>query len=75
MAAEITQDGSTVRFYGTGKGDGVREWAVDLAPLAARSLKNLSWKSKRSRPVNQEVRPYGRSNPARFIYEDGGWEC
>lgn len=38
--AEITQDGMSIKYK--------HEWQISLAPLAARALKNLSWKSSRT---------------------------
>lgn len=38
--SEVSQDGVNV-VYG-------KEWEINLAPVAARSLKNLSWKGTRS---------------------------
>jgi hypothetical protein len=38
--SEITQDGMQI-IYG-------KEWQISLAPLAARALKNLSWKATRT---------------------------
>lgn len=40
---EITQDGMQI-VYG-------KEWQVSLAPLAARALKNLSWKVSRTQRI------------------------
>lgn len=52
--SEITQDGMQI-VYG-------KEWQVSLAPLAARALKNLSWKvSRTERVVNVRV-PHGQGD-------------
>lgn len=47
QASEIIQDGVATRAYGSGQGGEWREWAATLAPLAARTMKNLSWKTTR----------------------------
>jgi len=68
IAAEIKQDGIEIDH---GKTTNMwREWADSLAPLAARSIKNLSWKS--TRPVRPGVASvYGA--PESFLSEGGEW--
>ena len=44
---EISQDGMNI-VHGRGGGQGLNEHKVTLAPLAARALKNLSWKGTRT---------------------------
>lgn len=51
--AEITQDGMQI-VYG-------KEWQVSLAPLAARALKNLSWKASRTQRLVSVRVPTGWS--------------
>ncbi|MCE7081157.1 hypothetical protein [Streptomyces sp. ST2-7A] len=46
-AQQIDQDGASVTYKRTGDGSGAGH-AITLAPLAARALKNLSWKRSRS---------------------------
>lgn len=48
---EITQDGMQI-VYG-------KEWQVSLAPLAARALKNLSWKTSRTQRIVSVRTPLG----------------
>lgn len=51
VVGSLTQDGMAVN-YGA-------EWQVTLAPLAARSLKNLSWKAARSIDVPSTLQGVG----------------
>jgi hypothetical protein len=44
VVASFRQDGLEVNYGGT-KDNEAAEWKVSLAPLAARALKNLSWKA------------------------------
>jgi hypothetical protein len=61
LTADLTQDGVRTRSYdGT---TGMREWAVTLAPLAARCIKNLSWKGRRQEPMGERVRLRWGSGP------------
>lgn len=48
---QITQDGMQI-IYG-------KEWQISLAPLAARALKNLSWKASRTVAVVSMRSPEG----------------
>lgn len=66
--AEITQDGMQI-IYG-------KEWQVSLAPLAARALKNLSWKATRTVRVVSVRTPLGWSgDPLLEEYDDQqSWE-
>jgi hypothetical protein len=44
-----------------------REYAITLAPLAARAIKNLSWKASRSIRTRRERRVF---DAARFLLDD-----
>ncbi len=55
LAAKVEQDKVTVD-HGA-QGGAWREWADTLAPLAARALKNLSWKSDRREYHRRARRP------------------
>ncbi len=48
---ETTQDGVQI-VYG-------KEWQISLAPLAARALKNLSWKTSRTQRIVSVRTPLG----------------
>lgn len=50
---QVTQDGMQI-VYG-------KEWQISLAPLAARALKNLSWKATRTQRVVSIRTPMGWS--------------
>lgn len=63
VVASFSQDGESVSYTG--------EWNLTLAPMAARALKNLSWKASRTiRTPNARV-PAGRS--ADFLNEASDW--
>lgn len=55
------QDGAGFELDDSG---GARDWAINLAPMAARSIKNLSWKGSRSlnmgtrRVTNRDLRAF-----------------
>jgi hypothetical protein len=69
--SELVQDGMrTKNSDGTGTW---REWTVTLGPLAARALKNLSWKTRRQEETGHRVRLFRRTvdNDPDFIQEDG----
>ncbi len=46
-----------------------KEWQISLAPLAARALKNLSWKGSRTVSVHSSLVPRGLD----FTNEDSDW--
>ena len=60
VVGSLTQDGMAVS-YGA-------EWQTTLAPLAARALKNLSWKASRTMEVASTMTGVG--NMPAFNYED-----
>lgn len=60
--AQITQDGMQIVYS--------KEWQISLAPLAARALKNLSWKTDRTVRIESVTIPSGSAGQ-RFLYEDG----
>jgi hypothetical protein len=53
QAKTFHQDGATVERD--------NEWSTTLAPLAARALKNLSWKASRSQRIAPVAAPVGAS--------------
>lgn len=57
--AQITQDGLQIIYD--------KEWQISLAPLAARALKNLSWKTSRTVQVPAVTIPLGSA--ANFLNE------
>lgn len=57
--AQMTQDGLQIVYD--------KEWQVSLAPLAARALKNLSWKTSRTVAVPAITIPMGEA--ANFLNE------
>jgi hypothetical protein len=73
QTAELVQDGMRTRNSdGTGSW---REWTVTLGPLAARAIKNLSWKTRRQEATGHRLRVFQRTvdNDPDFILEDGLW--
>lgn len=61
--AQITQDGLQIIYD--------KEWQISLAPLAARTLKNLSWKASRTVAVPHLTIPMGEA--ANFLNEQSDW--
>lgn len=61
--AQITQDGLQIIYD--------KEWQISLAPLAARTLKNLSWKASRTVAVPSITIPMGEA--ANFLNEASDW--
>lgn len=61
VASSYSQDGLTVSH--------TAEWNVALAPLAARALKNLSWKGSRTLRVANVRVPVGLANARDFTNE------
>lgn len=59
---QISQDGVQITY--------AKEWEITLAPLAARALKNLSWKSDRTQRVPRLGVPVGMAT-AVFLAESG----
>lgn len=57
--AQMTQDGMQIVY--------AKEWQISLAPLAARALKNLSWKASRTVQVPAVTIPLGSA--ANFLNE------
>jgi hypothetical protein len=65
-ANQIHQDGVLVNYGPIPSVEG-REYAITLAPLAARAIKNLSWKASRSIRTRRERRVF---DAARFLLDD-----
>lgn len=74
--AQQSEGGLTVSAQAGGVGGSVREWTWTVAPMAARSLKNLSWKASGARHIVRD----GRTRPGNdFALEtddecSGSWE-
>lgn len=69
--SSLTQDGVSIQQSA--------QWAKYLAPLAARSLRNLSSKGARTEAMAPIGVPQGLSGPAFFLQDEGdfysdGWE-
>lgn len=73
LTAELDQDSMKTKTHGAA-GDW-REWAQTLGPLAARTLKNLSWKGRRTDQMGHRLprRPLTAANDPNFLQEDGLW--
>ena len=46
-----------------------KEWQISLAPLAARAMKNLSWKGSKTRSIHSSLTPRGVD----FTSEESDW--
>lgn len=64
----IQQDGQNIHYAPNPSMEG-KEYAVTLAPLAARALKNLSWKS--SRTIDVPRREGSERDAKKFLIADG----
>lgn len=61
VVSSYSQDGLTVAH--------AAEWNISLAPMAARALKNLSWKGSRTLKVEDVRIPAGLANSRDFTNE------
>jgi hypothetical protein len=59
--SEITQDGMQIKHEA--------EWETNLAPMAARALKNLSWKGSRTVRVPSVATPSGQGDFLNEAYD------
>lgn len=66
VVANYSQDGLTATHNA--------EWNIALAPLAARALKNLSWKASRTLRVPNVRVPAGLANAWDFTNEASDWD-
>ena len=71
VVASIMADGVREDFAGFSVGGTGGEWKVMLAPLAARALKNLSWKGSRTLRTDRVEVPFGQNSVTGFL-RDGG---
>lgn len=74
----VSQDGQVIDFTPAAS-DTAREYAVTLAPMAARALKNLSWKASRSMRVPRDTNRNANLAASGFLVSDAyhdtfGWE-
>lgn len=65
VTSNYTQDGITVTHDA--------EWNVALAPMAARALKNLSWKASRTLRTPHVRTPVGLGDSLDFTNERSDW--
>lgn len=71
VVASIMADGVREDFAGFSVGGTGGEWKVVLAPLAARALKNLSWKGSRTLRTDRVEVPLGQNAVTGFLRDSG----
>jgi hypothetical protein len=70
VASSVAADGVRADYAGMQLGTG-GEWKHVLAPLAARALKNLSWKASRTLRTPRESVPTGAESVLGFLNDAG----
>lgn len=70
----VNQDGQVVDF-GPGASDVGREYGINLAPMASRALKNLSWKASRSMRVPRDTHLNTTEGASAFLTADSPWDA
>lgn len=71
VVASVQADGVREDYAGFSVGGTGGEWKVALAPLAARALKNLSWKGSRTLRTDRVEVPLGDNGVIGFLNESG----
>lgn len=71
VVASIMADGVREDFAGFSVGGTGGEWKIMLAPLAARALKNLSWKGSRTLRTDRVEVPLGQNQVTGFLRDSG----